>query len=87
MQIKEDNSKRKGKYSQTCVKRLYKIRHMFGFEAGGCLLLHDSRAESSALVSCRNKQPPVKSDSPCHVNGWSLETGLTALKKRIDGSP
>ena len=49
MQIKEDNGKRKGKYSQTCVKRPYKIRRILAFEAGGCLLLHDSGAESSCM--------------------------------------
>ena len=31
------------------------------FHAGGCLLLHESSAESS-LLSFSNKQPPVSSD-------------------------
>ena len=29
------------------------------FQTGGCLLLHESSAESSALLSFNNKQPPV----------------------------
>ena len=42
-------------------------------QAGGCLLLHESRAqELSALLSFSNKQPPVYSDY-----GWSHKTGLT----------
>ena len=29
------------------------------FQTGGCLLLHESSAESSTLLSFSNKQPPV----------------------------
>ena len=40
------------------VRRPYKIRHVLAFQTGGCLLLHESSAESScisALLSFNNK--------------------------------
>ena len=53
------------RYSQNCVKQPYKTIHILAFQTCGCLLLHDSSAESSndmqlsALFSFSNKQPPV----------------------------
>ena len=36
-------------YSQTCVKRPYKIDIVLAFQTGGCLLLYESSAESSCM--------------------------------------
>ena len=44
-------------YSQTCVKRPYKTRHIFGFSDGWLLI-----AELSALLSFSNKQLHVYSN-------------------------
>ena len=33
-------------YSQTCVKRPYRTRHILAFQTGGCLLLPESSTES-----------------------------------------
>ena len=64
---------------ETCVKRPYTTRHILAFQTGGCFLLHESSAKSSALLSFSQKQPPVNSDF--HVNGCSLKTGLTERKE------
>ena len=37
------------KYSQTCVKRPYNANIFLAFQTGGCLLLHESSAESSCM--------------------------------------
>ena len=60
----------RAQYSQTCIKRLYKTRHILAFQTGGCLLLNESSADSSVLLSFSmqelsvllsfsSKQPPV----------------------------
>ena len=42
----------KMKYSQTCVKRPYRTRHVLAFQTGGRLLLNESSAGSSAGAFC-----------------------------------
>ena len=37
------------RYSQTCVKRPHKTSIILAFQTGGCLLLHESSAESSCM--------------------------------------
>ena len=49
---------------------------------GGCLLLNESSAESSCRSFMHYFQSAISnhlSEKPniCHLNGWSLKTGLT----------
>ena len=55
-------------YSQPCVKRPYKTRHIFGFsdrlqvQVANCCMKVVLMCELSALLSFSTKQPPVNSD-------------------------
>ena len=53
-------------------------------QTGGCLLLHESRAESSCMSFLHYFHSAIKATAcqykfPCHLNGWLLKTGLTVF--------
>ena len=50
------------------------IHVCLAFQTGGCLLMHESSAESFL----RYQATTCLKQFPCHLNGWSLKTGLTA---------
>ena len=57
----------------------------FAFQTGGCLLLHESSAESTCMSFLHYFHSAISSHQslkqfPCHLNGWSLITGLTVCK-------
>ena len=53
------------------------------FQTGGCLLLHESSAESLCMSFCtpfiQQLATTCQQQFPCVLNGWSLETDLTVV--------